>query len=127
MWIHLKEQTLMQLLADAVDIGILRHARVKDPRQDRIKRADAQRYLKSVGIRPATLDRWTQQGLLDTQKNDGGANAAVWYSLSQIKQVIATARLLNGKAEFSVRPEPEVRLKPVRQTKRNNNPQPTAS
>ena len=77
----------------AVDAGVQEYIRNVEPEGDRIKQADAKRYIARMGFRPAMLKKWEDASLLTPVKTGARQNAAVWYSLAEIKKVICAARL----------------------------------
>ncbi|MBR4533924.1 MAG: hypothetical protein IKO85_05205 [Bacteroidaceae bacterium] len=86
-------QDLQQLISYAVDAGIQSYQRGIDPDGDRIKRSEAERYVKRVGFQPVMLQKWTDANLLHPVKNGKSQNAPLWYSLADIKKLISSIKL----------------------------------
>ena len=59
---------LLSLVSSAVSAGVQDYIRGINPDQDRVKQADARRYLKSRGIQPVMLRKWCDAGLLHPTK-----------------------------------------------------------
>lgn len=84
---------LLSLVSSAVSAGVQDYIRGINPDQDRVKQADARRYLKSRGIQPVMLRKWCDAGLLHPQKTGETQNCATIYSLAEIKKVISAIEL----------------------------------
>lgn len=98
MQIELKD--ILGLISEAVDAGVQKYIKSIDPPADMIKQAEAKRYISRMGYRPVMLQKWTDSNLLTPIKTGDAQNAAVWYSLAEIKAVISSLRLhsLTSKA-----------------------------
>lgn len=86
-------QSLNLFVAQAIDAGIERYRRSLDPTADRIKQSEARRYLASQGLPPSMLQKWVQARLVKPVKTGATKNSAVWYSLADLKQAMATVTL----------------------------------
>ena len=86
-------QDLLQFVTTAVDAGIQNYLKNTQPSQDRIKQSDAKRYIAKLGFQPVMLRKWVDARLLTPVKLGEAQNAAVWYSLAEIKKVISTIQL----------------------------------
>lgn len=84
---------LLNLISEAVDAGVQKYVQSIDPHADMIKQAEAKRYISRLGYKPAQLQKWTDAHLLTPIKTGDAQNAAVWYSLADIKSVISSLRL----------------------------------
>lgn len=84
---------LLALLTDAVDAGVQKYVQSIDPHADMIKQAEAKRYITRLGYKSVMLQKWTDSHLLTPIKTGDAQNAAVWYSLAEIKNVISSLRL----------------------------------
>ena len=63
-----------------------------NPGTDKVNQSEAQRFLFYRGFRPAILARWVREGLIKGRKNGKGKNARVYYSLSEIKNLLLTIK-----------------------------------
>ena len=86
-------QALMQFVSTAVDAGVQAYIKSVEPSQDRIKQADAKRYIAKLGFQPVMLSKWADAHLLTPVKVGEAQNSAVWYSLAEIKNVITSIQL----------------------------------
>lgn len=86
-------ESLHEFVASAIDAGVQKYIRSIEPSADRIKQADAKRYISRMGFKPSMLGRWVDARLLTPVKVGDNQNAAVWYSLAEIKKVICTIKL----------------------------------
>ena len=86
-------QDLMQFVSKAVDAGVQAYIKSVEPSQDRIKQADAKRYIAKLGFQPVMLSKWADAHLLTPVKVGEAQNSAVWYSLAEIKNVITSIQL----------------------------------
>ena len=89
--IELKD--LLSLMTDAVDAGVQKYVRSCSPQADYIKQAEAKRYLQKLGFKAAILQRWVDGGLLTPVKTSDAQNAAVFYSMADIKALVSSVRL----------------------------------
>jgi hypothetical protein len=76
----------------AVDAGIQSYMQRVNPATDKVNQSEAQRFLFYRGFRPAILVRWVREGLLKGHKTGKGKNARVYYSLSEIKNLLLTLK-----------------------------------
>lgn len=83
----------MQFVSTAVDAGVQAYIKSVEPSQDRIKQADAKRYIAKLGFQPVMLIKWADAHLLTPVKVGEAQNSAVWYSLAEIKNVITSIQL----------------------------------
>lgn len=83
----------MQFVSTAVDAGVQAYIKSVEPSQDRIKQADAKRYIAKLGFQPVMLSKWADAHLLTPVKVGEAQNSAVWYSLAEIKNVITSIQL----------------------------------
>ena len=79
---------LRNIISASADIGVQRYIKTRDPEDDRIKQEDAKRYLEKMGYQPIMLKRWRKDNLLVPVKMGDSRNSAVWYSLTEIKELI---------------------------------------
>lgn len=84
---------LLGFVTQAVDAGVQQYIKTVEPAADRIKQADAKRYLSKLGFQPALLAKWVNARLITPVKSGDTQNSAVWYSLTDIKKLIASIRL----------------------------------
>lgn len=84
---------LLAFVSEAVDAGVQRYMKSCDPQTDLIKQAEAKRYIRRLGYRPVMLQRWVDARLLTPVKTGDAQNAAVMYSLSDIKTLVSSLRL----------------------------------
>ena len=81
---------LRNIISASADIGVQRYIKTRDPENDRIKQEDAKRYLEKMGYQPIMLKKWRKDNLLVPVKMGDSRNSAVWYSLTEIKELIFT-------------------------------------
>ena len=81
---------LRNIISASADIGVQRYIKTRDPEDDRIKQEDAKRYLERMGYQPIMLKKWRKDNLLVPVKMGDARNSAVWYSLTDIKELIFT-------------------------------------
>ena len=81
---------LRNIISASADIGVQRYIKTRDPEDDRIKQEDAKRYLERMGYQPIMLKKWRKDNLLVPVKIGDARNSAVWYSLTDIKELIFT-------------------------------------
>ena len=58
--INVSMHDLLSLVSSAVSAGVQDYIRGISPDQDRVKQADARRFLKSRGIQPVMLRKWAE-------------------------------------------------------------------
>lgn len=86
-------QDFQRLATIVVDAGIQGYLRDREPQTDRIKQSDAKRYLMKKGLKATALKQWVEAGLLTPIKRGDARNAAVWYSLTEIKETLLAVEL----------------------------------
>ena len=84
---------LQQIITSAVDAGIQAYERELTPGKDRIKKGEAKRLIQRYGFQPVMIDKWSELHLLKSEKSSDSQNAARWYSVAEIKALIATIKL----------------------------------
>lgn len=93
MYMEIKLSDLLAYTTKAVEAGVQTYIKNIEPMADRIKQADAKRYITRMGFRPVMLQRWVDAGLLHKVKSSDKQNAAAWYSLAEIKNLISSIQL----------------------------------
>lgn len=91
--INVSMHDLLSLVSLAVSAGVQDYIRGTNPDRDRVKQAEAMRYLKSRGYQPVMLRKWRDAGLLHPVKTGERQNCATIYSLAEIKKVISAVEL----------------------------------
>ena len=86
---------LRNIISTSADIGVQRYIKTMDPENDRIKQSEAKRYLEKMGYQPIMLKKWREDNLLVPVKLGDSRNSAVWYSLTDIKELISTLQTHN--------------------------------
>lgn len=84
---------LMQLTSLAVSWGLQEHDKDIDPSRDKMKQNEARRFLKSRGIQPGMLRRWTEAGLLHPVKTGAAQNSPTVYSKTELRKVLYNIKL----------------------------------
>ena len=79
---------LRNIISASADIGVQRYIKTMEPESDRIKQEEAKRYLEKMGYQPVMLKKWRKDNLLVPVKMGVSRNSAVWYSLTDIKELI---------------------------------------
>lgn len=86
-------QDLQQLISYAVDAGIQKYEQGRNPQGDRIRKGEAEKFVMRCGFQPVMLQKWTDARLLTSVKAGERQNAPTFYSLAEIKGVIASIKL----------------------------------
>ena len=81
---------LRNIISASADIGVQRYIKTREPESDRVKLSEAKRYLEKMGFQPILLKKWREDNLLVPVKLGDSRNSAVWYSLTDIKELIFT-------------------------------------
>lgn len=84
---------LMSFVSKAVDAGVQAYIRTTEPKKDRIKQNEALRFIARCGHKPSVLKKWENEGLLRAVKTGESRNSAKYYSLAEIKNLIASIEL----------------------------------
>ena len=79
---------LRNIISASADIGVQRYIKTMEPESDRIKQEETKRYLEKMGYQPVMLKKWCRDNLLVPVKMGDSRNSAVWYSLTDIKELI---------------------------------------
>ena len=90
--INITMKDLTWLISHAVDAGVQEHMKGIDPSQDKMKKSQAERFLKERGFRPVMLLKWAEAGLLHPVKSGETQNCAVYYSKAEIKKAICIVK-----------------------------------
>jgi hypothetical protein len=91
--IELTLQQLFDWTKLAVDAGVQSYIKTIEPASDRIKQAEAKRYIANLGYSPTMLHKWVEAGLLSRVKSCDKQNASAWYSLAEIKNLLGSIKL----------------------------------
>lgn len=91
----MKLSELSEIISSSVDAGIQAYMRQTNPKGDRIKKAEAKRFVALCGFPATAIKKWQESGLIHgTKSTDSTArNASEWFSLAEIKKTIAAIRL----------------------------------
>lgn len=90
---NIEMKDLLSFVTLAVDAGVQSYMRSVEPLQDHIKLSEAKRYVSKLGFQPVMIRKWTDAQLLTPIKAGDSQNAAVFYSLAEIKKLISSLRL----------------------------------
>lgn len=93
MYMEILLQQLLDWTQKAVEAGVQEYIRHTEPTSDRIKQAEAKRYIARMGFKPVMLEKWVRAGLLHKVKTGDTQNSAAWYSLAEIKNLVSTIEL----------------------------------
>ena len=83
-------ESLKELMHTCVELGYIRGQVAMLPSSDKIRKKDAENLLVRNGLQKVLLQRWVGQGLIE--ENKGGKNSPIWYSLTQIMEMIGAIR-----------------------------------
>ena len=86
-------ESLKEFMHTCVEIGYIRGQVAMLPSSDKIRKKDAENLLVRNGFQKVLLQRWVGQGLID--ENKGDKNSPIWYSLTQIMEMIVTIKYKN--------------------------------
>lgn len=93
MYIEMRIGDLLKWTTQAVEAGVQTYIKHTEPLNDRIKQSEAKRYISRMGYKPIMLQKWVDAGLLHKVKSSEKQNAAAWYSLADIKNLITSLQL----------------------------------
>ena len=93
MYMEITLQQLLDWTRQVVEAGVQTYIKHTEPFSDRIKQADAKRYIARMGYQPVMLRKWVDAGLITKVKTSEKQNAAAWYSLADIKNLISSLKL----------------------------------
>ena len=83
-------ESLKELMHTCVELGYIRGQVAMLPSSDKIRKKDAENLLVRNGLQKVLLRRWVGQGLI--VENKGDKNSPIWYSLTQIMEMIGAIR-----------------------------------
>ena len=83
-------ESLKELMHTCVELGYIRGQVAMLPSSDKIRKKDAENLLVRNGLQKVLLQRWVGQGLIVENKGDN--NSPIWYSLTQIMEMIGAIR-----------------------------------
>ena len=83
-------ESLKELMHTCVELGYIRGQVAMLPSSDKIRKKDAENLLVRNGLQKVLLQRWVGQGLI--VENKGDKNSPIWYSLTQIMEMIGAIR-----------------------------------
>ena len=95
MEIRMKREALDRIVQQAMFLGQVQYMTMIEPDADRIKKREAERYLKRRGYEPKVLEEWTGYGFIHRRK-DGDGNQPVYYSLKEIQRQITVTEMQKG-------------------------------
>lgn len=84
---------LRSLLADAVQIGYMEAIRVLQPANDELRASEVKAWLKLLKIDWPKFRKLEAAGLIKAYRKGSGNNSPLYYSKSQIKQALTTAKI----------------------------------
>lgn len=90
---NIEMKDLLSFVTLAVDAGVQAYIRETEPQKNWVKQSEAKRYISMLGYRPALLRKWVDGNLITPVKTKEAQNAAVLYSLADIKALVSTLKL----------------------------------
>lgn len=76
-------------MTDVADAAVQTYIKSIEPESDRVKQSEVKAYLRRRGIKPVILAKWVKAKLLHPVKLSSARNSPVWYSMAEIKCLIA--------------------------------------
>ena len=96
----ISREAVNKMIEHAVFLGQIEYMTMITPEEDRIRKAEAVRYLKRRGYSPKVLDDWVQMKFIHRRKY-GEKNSPVYYSLKEIqRQILATETMKGNIREY---------------------------
>lgn len=81
------------IVRDAFLLGMISYRQMIRPASDKVKQREAWRYLEDQGLPRRLLTEWVENGIVRRHKDNAkGANATVWYRLTEIQKAIVALR-----------------------------------
>ena len=84
---------LMSLMADAVQIGYMQAVKSYEPASDAIRSTEVKQWLKHMLVSWTQFVKLENAGLIKPYRKGKAANSPLYYSKSEIKQALTTAKL----------------------------------
>jgi hypothetical protein len=86
-------QEIKSLMADAVQIGYMQAVKSYEPASDAIRSTEVKQWLKHMLVSWAQFVKLERAGLIKPYRKGKAANSPLFYSKSEIKQALTTAKL----------------------------------
>ena len=86
-------QEIKSLMADAVQIGYMQAVKSYEPASDAIRATELKQWLKHMLISWAQFTKLEKAGLIKAFRKGKSTNSPLYYSKSEIKQALTTAKL----------------------------------
>lgn len=83
----------MSLMADAVQIGYMEAIKSYEPAADTIRSSELKQWLKHMFIPWAKFAKLEKAGLIKSFRKGKADNSPLYYSKTQIKEALTTAKL----------------------------------
>lgn len=83
----------MDIMADAVQIGFMQAVKAYEPTSDTIRATEVKQWLKHMLIPWAKFSKLERAGLIKPFRKGNASNSPLYYSKTEIKQALTTAKL----------------------------------
>lgn len=85
--------TLTQMVQSAAEMGVANYIKRTQPSADTLKKREAYRWLKSIGVKPSVLDAMISEGLIEAKRMGKGKNSPVVVSKSDVMAALTAKKI----------------------------------
>lgn len=99
MKVEIELSALENVVRQSAFLGHLQYRHMVAPETDKVRKAEARRYLVSLGYKPKVLQEWVELGYIHEHKGVE-RNSPVHYSLVEIQRHLVAMEMKKGKASY---------------------------
>lgn len=85
--------TLTQIVQQAAEAGVANYLKHTQPSSDALKKREAYRWLKTMGLKPCVLDEMIESGKITQTRRGAGKNSPLMVSRSEIINAITAMKI----------------------------------
>lgn len=81
-----------QMIIGAYQVGFMEAVRAYEPEQDLVRASKVKSWLKMANIEYKKFSRMVDSGMIHAKRKGTGKNSPIYYSKSEIKKALFTAK-----------------------------------
>ena len=85
--------TLKRLVQKSAEAGVAEYLKKTQPQSDRIKKREAYRWFRAMGLKQSLLDELVDDGIVTQERVGSGKNSPLFLSKSDVMQALVSKEL----------------------------------
>lgn len=96
MEVRMDFETMKSIVSRSVFLGMMEYRKLITPDEDKVRKNEAERFVRRQGYQPSDLERWVADGYVHRRKQGDAQNSPVIYSILEILRHINAVEMQKG-------------------------------